>query len=112
VKFHQFFQNVKTIAVVGLSDKPERYSYQVAKYLQSQGFRIIPVNPQVKKVLGEKAYPDLLSIPQTIQIDVIDIFRRSELVLGHVEFIRSGCKRALKTRKLQSLQEPTACGSS
>lgn len=85
MKFHQFFQNVKTIAVVGLSDKPERYSYQVAKYLQSQGFRIIPVNPQVKKVLGEKAYPDLLSIPQTIQIDVIDIFRRSELVLGHVK---------------------------
>lgn len=85
MNFNHFFQNVHTIAVVGLSDKPERYSYQVADYLQSQGFRIIPVNPNVKEVLGEKAYPDIRSIPQTITVDVIDIFRRSELVLPHVK---------------------------
>lgn len=85
MNFNHFFQNVHTIAVVGLSDKPERYSYQVADYLQSQGFRIIPVNPNIKEVLGEKAYPDIRSIPQTITVDVIDIFRRSELVLPHVK---------------------------
>lgn len=80
-----FFQNIKTIAVIGLSDKKDRPSFQVAKYLQSQGFRIIPINPNVQEVLGEKAYPDLLSVPKDIKIDVVDIFRRSELVMPHVE---------------------------
>ncbi|MBI4080634.1 MAG: CoA-binding protein [Candidatus Levybacteria bacterium] len=75
---------VKTIAIVGLSDKPERYSYKVASYLQSQGFRIIPVNPNITHVLGEKAYPDLLSIPKDTKVDLVDIFRRSEEVLAHV----------------------------
>lgn len=80
-----FFDGVRTIAVVGLSDKPQRYSYQVASYLQLKGFRIIPVNPNVSEVLGEKAYPNLLVIPREIVIDVIDIFRKSEDVLPHVE---------------------------
>lgn len=80
-----FFSNTKTIAVVGLSDKPDRYSYQVASYLQSQGYKIIPVNPNITEVLGEKAYPNLLTIPKDITIDVVDIFRRSEDVLPHVK---------------------------
>ena len=66
----------KTIAVVGLSDKPDRPSYGVAQYLQSQGYKIIPVNPRISEVLGEKSYPDLKSIPEAV--DVVDIFRRSE----------------------------------
>ncbi|MCR4263646.1 MAG: CoA-binding protein [Candidatus Roizmanbacteria bacterium] len=84
-------KSAKTIAVVGLSNKPERYSYQVADYLQKHGYRIIPVNPNISDVLGETAYPDLLSIPQDIPIDIVDIFRRSELVLPHVaEAVKRG----------------------
>ncbi|MDP3941381.1 MAG: CoA-binding protein [bacterium] len=78
-------KQAKVIAIVGLSDKPDRPSYDVASYLQSQGFRIIPINPKLSEVLGEKAYPDLLSVPKNIVIDIVDIFRKSELVLPHVE---------------------------
>ncbi|MCH7626952.1 MAG: CoA-binding protein [Chloroflexi bacterium] len=70
--------NSKTIAVVGLSPNPERPSHYVAKYLQEQGYRIIPVNPQLQEVLGEKCYPYLGSIPEPV--DMVDIFRRSEHV--------------------------------
>lgn len=69
----------KTIAVVGLSPKAERDSHQVAAYLQFQGYRIIPVNPTVDEVLGEKSYPNLSSIPHPV--DVVNLFRRSEEVL-------------------------------
>jgi len=67
-----------TIAIVGLSADPERPSFQVAQYLQSRGYRIIPVNPNLTEALGERAYPDLLSIPEPI--DVVDVFRRAEAV--------------------------------
>ena len=73
----------KTIAVVGLSPNPQRPSHDVARYLQQQGYHIIPVNPSVTEVLGEKSYPDLSSIPE--HIDVVDIFRRSEDVPPIVE---------------------------
>ena len=66
----------KIIAVVGLSPKPERDSHKVAKYLQDQGYRIVPVNPRADTILGEKSYPDLASIPE--KVDVVDIFRRSD----------------------------------
>jgi predicted CoA-binding protein len=68
----------RTVAVVGLSSDPERPSFEVAEYLQCRGYHIIPVNPNVPEVLGERAYPDLLSIPE--KIDVVDVFRRSDLV--------------------------------
>ena len=68
----------KTIAVVGLSTNPERPSHYVAKYLQEQGFRVIPVNPLIDEALGQKSYPDLKSVPEPI--DMVDVFRRSELV--------------------------------
>ena len=71
-------RNSRTIAVVGLSDNPQRDSHRVSKYLQSQGYRIIPVNPMIDEALGEKSYPDLKSGPESI--DMVDIFRRSELV--------------------------------
>lgn len=68
----------KTIAVVGLSDSPLRPSHGVAAYMQMQGYRIIPVNPEIKGALGEKAYASLLDIKE--KIDIVDIFRRSEAV--------------------------------
>jgi len=73
----------KVIAIVGLSPRPERDSYDVARYLKEQGYRIIPVNPTVDEVLGEKSYPDLKSVPEPI--DMVDIFRRSELVAPVVD---------------------------
>nr|MBC7244228.1 CoA-binding protein [Chloroflexota bacterium] len=79
----KILQDSRTIAVVGLSSDPERPSYEVARYLQQHGYRIIPVNPNESEVLGERAYPDLLSIPEPI--DVVDIFRRSEAVPPIVE---------------------------
>ena len=71
-------RNSKTIAVVGLSDNPARDSHRVSSYMQSQGYRIIPVNPMIEEALGEKSYPDLKSVPEPI--DMVDVFRRSELV--------------------------------
>ncbi|MFQ5945863.1 MAG: CoA-binding protein [Anaerolineae bacterium] len=73
----------KTVAVVGLSDKPDRYSYTVAGYLQHFGHRIIPVNPFVEEVLGEKSYASLEEIPD--EIDVVDVFRGSRHAPGIVE---------------------------
>lgn len=73
----------RTIAVVGLSDKPQRDSHRVAKYLQARGYRIIPVNPALKEVLGEEAYPDLSSVP--VPVDIVNIFRRSEEAPGVVD---------------------------
>ncbi len=84
------FDSLKTIAVVGLSNKPDRSSYTVAKYLQNCGYRIIPVNPTVDSVLGEKAYPDIDSIPADTIIDVVDIFRKPEAVMP---FVRQAINR-------------------
>jgi predicted CoA-binding protein len=70
--------DARTIAVVGLSSNPERASYEVAEYLQSKGYRIVPVNPNETEVLGERAYPTLTDIPSEIEIDVVDVFRRAE----------------------------------
>jgi predicted CoA-binding protein len=74
----EVLQRAKTIAVVGLSDNPLRPSHGVAAYLQIQGYRIIPVNPQIQSALGEKAYASLLDVPE--KIDIVDIFRRPEFV--------------------------------
>lgn len=67
----------RTIAVVGLSDDPSRPSHQVSEYMQSAGYKIIPVNPNVDSVLGEKAYRSLSDIPADVRIDIVDVFRRS-----------------------------------
>jgi uncharacterized protein len=71
----ELLENAKTIAVVGLSSNPDRPSYRVSSYLQEQGYKIIPVNPTVKEVLGEKAYPSLKDIPE--KVDIVDVFRRA-----------------------------------
>ena len=70
----------RTIAMVGLSDKPDRDSNEVARYLIGQGYRIVPVNPTVPEILGARSYPSLSAIPSDVRIDVVDIFRRSDQV--------------------------------
>ena len=80
---YELLSRARTIAVVGLSDSPLRPSHGVAAYLQSQGYSIIPVNPQITEALGEKSYPSLLEIPE--KIDLVDVFRRSEYVDEIVE---------------------------
>jgi len=81
----------RNIAVVGLSANSKRPSYRIASYLAEQGYNIIPVNPNAQEVLGKKSYPDLSSIPETV--DVVEIFRRSEDVMPVVEeAIKIGAK--------------------
>jgi uncharacterized protein len=74
----QLLRQSKTIAVVGLSSNPRRPSHEVAAYLQSVGYRIIPVNPNESEVLGQKSYPRLEDVPEPI--DIVDVFRRPEEV--------------------------------
>lgn len=78
-------QAARTIAFIGLSDNPARHSNSVAKYFQSKGYRIIPINPNIKEVLGEKSYPNLDSIPKDVNIDIVDIFRKPSEVVSHMK---------------------------
>lgn len=70
--------DARVIAIVGISSKEWRPSHEVASYLQDHGYRIVPINPNETEVLGERAYPSLLDIPDDVQVDVVDVFRRSE----------------------------------
>lgn len=81
----KLLRETSTIAVVGLSSNPLRPSHRVASYLQEQGYRIVPVNPNCREVLGEIAFPSLLQIPKEIRIDLVNIFRRPDAVLPIVE---------------------------
>jgi len=78
----ELLARVKTIAVVGLSDSPMRPSHGVSAYMQDAGYRIIPVNPNIKEALGEVSYPSLLAIPPALveTIGLVDVFRRPEFV--------------------------------
>lgn len=88
----EMLRQVKTIAVLGLSPKQDRPSYRVARGMQGHGYRIVPVRPAVTEVLGEKAYPDLASVPDAI--DLVDVFRAPEFVDTIVDdCIRLGIKR-------------------
>ncbi len=75
-RIEKILAEAKTIAIVGLSDKPDRPSNEVAGVLKSKGYRIIPVNPMIREAFGEKAYGSLSEIPE--KIDLVDVFRRSE----------------------------------
>ena len=75
---HQSLADCKTIAVVGLSPKPHRDSFRVAKYMQDHGFRIVPINPNAPEVLGEKAYASLTEAAMHERIDMVNCFRNSE----------------------------------
>ena len=74
-EFKDLLDNCQTIAVVGLSDNSARTSYIVARYMQAHGYRIIPVNPNIKESLGEKAYPSLKDVP--VKVDIVNVFRSS-----------------------------------
>jgi predicted CoA-binding protein len=79
----EIFENSRTIATVGLSSNPQRPGYYVPEYLMLKGYRVIPVNPLLKEALGQKAYPDLLAVPE--KVDVVQIFRPPEEVPAIVE---------------------------
>jgi predicted CoA-binding protein len=79
----KLLKSAKVIAVVGLTNTPIRPSYGVSHYMQSQGYRIIPVNPNITEWEGEKAYPSLLEVPE--KIDIVNVFRRSDAVPEVVE---------------------------
>jgi uncharacterized protein len=82
-KIDELLKNAKTTAVVGLSPSPLRPSFGVAAYLQTHGYRIIPINPEIDSALGEKAYGSLREVPE--KIDIVDVFRRPENVPPIVE---------------------------
>jgi len=86
-QIREILEKYKVIAVVGLSNDPEKGSYKVSAYMQQHGYRIIPVNPFVEEVLGEKCYKSLMDIPVEIQrtLEVVDIFRKTEDVPPIVE---------------------------
>jgi len=87
----EILSSSRVVAVVGLSVKPDRPSYNVASYLKKNGYKIIPVNPKAGEILGEVCYPDLSSIPGAV--DAVDIFRRTEEVPAIVEeTIKIGAK--------------------
>jgi predicted CoA-binding protein len=81
----EFLTKYRNVAVVGISDKPERPSYDVSSYLVRNGFNVIPINPSLESWNGIRAYPDLSSVPPGTRIDIIDIFRKSEQVQPIVE---------------------------
>lgn len=87
----EILTSAKTIASVGLSTNPEKDSYRVVSYLKEQGYRVIPVNPTATEILGAKAYPDLVSVPE--QVDIVQVFRKPEDVPPVVDdAIRAGAK--------------------
>lgn len=82
-KIGELLKTAKTIAVVGLTDSAMRPSFGVSEYMRAQGYKIIPVNPNITEWLGEKSYPSLLDVPE--KIDIVDVFRRSDAVPEVVE---------------------------
>jgi hypothetical protein len=83
----EILESHSTVAVVGLSRNPSKDSYRVAEYLQSQGYRIVPVNPVAEEILGEKSYPSLLELPGELKraVGIVDIFRPPEAVPSIVD---------------------------
>ncbi len=79
----ELIDRARTIAVVGLSANPSRPSFRVSQYLKEAGFRVIPINPGISEVLGERAFPDLLAVGEPV--DIVDIFRKGEAAPDLVE---------------------------
>jgi uncharacterized protein len=91
----ELLRSSKTVAVVGISDRPDRPANEVPKQLLRRGFTIIPVNPTLKEWNGIPAYPDVASIPENINIDIVDVFRKSEIT---PDVVRDVLKRTAKPR--------------
>jgi hypothetical protein len=81
----ELLQKAKTIAVVGLTDDESRPSNGVSRYLQSKGYRVVPINPKLDEVLGERAYDSLSAASKAEKIDIVDVFRRPDAVLAIVD---------------------------
>ncbi len=96
---NNWLENSGTIAVIGCSDKKYRTSNQIASYLKNAGYRIVPVNPYIVEALGESAWPDMQSLPDDVDVDIIDIFRNrrytAEMVQQVVEWADSRNKKPL-----------------
>lgn len=84
-RVQELLKRARIIAVVGLSDNISRPSYGVSAYLQSKGYRVVPVNPRLGEVLGERAYPSLSEAAKAEQIDIVDVFRNSDAVPAIVD---------------------------
>ena len=104
IQHMDLLKNARTIAFIGLSDDPKRHSNIVAKYFQKKGYHIIPVNPNISEVLGEKSYPTLSDIPKDIRIDIVDIFRKKSEVISHMEEVveRGGINTVWLAEGIQS----------
>lgn len=89
----EILRQARTIAFVGLSDKPERYSHKVAQYFAQKGYAIIPVNPTAKEILGTHSYASLQEIPQSIHLDIVALYRNSNEILSHIQEVleRGNC---------------------
>ena len=87
-------RGARTVAVVGCSPRGFQTSHRIARYIQNVGLRMVPVNPHHDEILGEPAYPDLVSIPDDVEIDVVDVFRRPEFV---ADVVRDAVDRAERT---------------
>lgn len=82
-RIKEILKNAANVAVVGLSDSPDRVSHMVASAMKDRGYRIIPVNPNAAEILGEKCYPSLTDIPEPV--DIVNVFRRSDKVVPIAE---------------------------
>jgi len=99
----RLLREVRTIAVVGLSTDPQRASWFVANYLKKEGYRVIPVNPKAREILGERAYPDLASIPEPV--DLVDVFRpASECLAVARQAVAAGAKALWLQLKLVNIE--------
>ena len=87
-------RSARTIAVVGCSPRPSQTSHRIARYIQGAGFAMIPVNPNHDEILGETAYADLVSIPDDVRVDIVDVFRRPEFA---ADVVRDAADRAERT---------------
>lgn len=93
-ELQSILESAETIAVVGCSDRPDRTSYAISRYLESVGYHVIPVNPNYSTCAGNECYPDLLSIPEDVRIDIVDIFRNPRYT---ADMVRIAIERAEKT---------------
>jgi len=87
-ELRQLLAEARTIAVVGIKEGPREDAHRIPLYMQEHGYRIVPVNPKISKVLGEEAYPSLSEVPKSAApIDIVNLFRASSQVAGHVDEI-------------------------
>jgi predicted CoA-binding protein len=111
-RIREALETAETVAVVGCSPNPARASHAIARYLIAQGYRVIPVNPGHREILGQRCYPSLSDIPPDVRVDIVDVFRRSELVPPVAEqaiarktpffFMQMGVSDAALARRLEA----------